>query len=66
MDADGNKGAVPGRSCNRTVSYTHLDTYSQAAVNLEDYGITDGIYGYVTAETIKDVYKRQQYSDSTS
>lgn len=28
------------------------DTYSQAAVNLEDYGITDGIYGYVTAETI--------------
>ena len=28
------------------------DTYSQAAVNLENYGITDGIYGYVTAETI--------------
>ena len=28
------------------------ETYSPAAVNLEDYGITDGIYGYVTAETI--------------
>lgn len=28
------------------------DTYSLPAVNLEDYGIKDGIYGYVTAETI--------------
>ena len=28
------------------------DTYTQAAVNLEDYGISDGIYGYVAAKTI--------------
>lgn len=28
------------------------DTYAQPAVNLEDYGIKDGIYGYVTAKTI--------------
>ena len=28
------------------------DTYSQAAINLSNYGISDGIYGYVSAKTI--------------
>lgn len=28
------------------------DTYSQAALNLSNYGINDDIYGYVTADTI--------------
>lgn len=28
------------------------DTYTQAALNLSDYGIYDNVYGYVTAESI--------------
>lgn len=38
----------------KTKQYEFLrnDTYTQAALNLSNYGINDDIYGYVTADTI--------------